>query len=110
MVPLLRMRVVGTFGLAAMYALSFVVVCLGTCFAADMAPGHSCCAGEEGFRTAATDCCSVVPGRGEAPQAVQAPAATAVLAGPPAVFAPPVRQPLSALLASTASPPLVLRI
>jgi len=110
MLPLKRMRVVGTFVLAALYALSFVVVCLGTCFAADMAPDHSCCTGDEGFRAAARDCCSVVPGRGEAPPAVQGLAPATVQTTFVTAIGSPVGLSLCAPLAPAPSPPLVLRI
>jgi hypothetical protein len=104
------MRGVGTFVLAALCAFSFVVVCLGTCFAGDMGAGHSCCAGDEGVGVAARDCCLVVPGRGVAPQVVEAPAPAAIQVPPLAVLGTLVWPPLSAPLASAASPPLVLRI
>jgi hypothetical protein len=104
------MRSGGTAALTVLYALSFVVVCLGTCFAADAAAEHACCAGEDGFRVAARDCCSVVPGRSETPQAMAAPAPVAVVALPWAVLATPLDQSLTPPLVKAASPPVVLRI
>ena len=104
------MRRRATSVLAVMYALSFVVVCLGTCFAGDTAKEHDCCKGEEGFRVVARDCCSVVPGRSETPPAVAAPALVVVLASPAVVPFAAADQRLTAPPAAAASPPLVLRI
>jgi len=95
---------------AAAYGLSFLVVCLGTCFAAAPVAEHACCDGEDGFRAAAVDCCSVTPGAspdgaplaGMAPFAVS-PAPVRVISGrPPSPHAGPV--------SLAPSPPLVLRI
>ena len=104
------MRGRATSVLAVLYALSFVVVCLGTCFAADTAKEHDCCKSQEGFRVAARDCCTVIPGRSETPPAVAAPAPVAVLVLPVAVPVAAADPRLNAPPASAASPPLVLRI
>jgi hypothetical protein len=94
---------------AAGYALSFLVVCLGTCFASAPAE-HACCAEKDGFRAAAIDCCFVTPGRSQdGPQltgltttAVSLPHQVLMFGSQPA---PNVEPPILA-----PSPPLILRI
>ena len=97
------------FLVAAGYALSFLVVCLGTCFAAAPVAEHACCQGKDGFRAVARDCCLVTPGAStDGPSIAHASPYRALVADrlvsdpPIAAWAPP------ATLA--ASPPLVLRI
>jgi hypothetical protein len=100
-----------TGAVAAMQALTFVFVCLGTCLSADT-PKHACCARGAGLRAAAPsapDCCAAHPTLKAARFLVSvahppiAPVALA-LAVPPA-FASALAAPPPA-----ASPPLVLRI
>lgn len=104
------MRTRGTAVLALMYSISFIVVCLATCFAADASPDHACCAGSDGFRAVVRDCCSVVPGLSERTQTVVTPAAIAVLMLRAALPVAPIDRFLSAPPAKAVSPPLVLRI
>jgi hypothetical protein len=103
------MRRAAVLAIAAGYALSFVVVCLGTCFAA-VPSEHACCEGKDGFRETARDCCSVTPSAspsaavsaGAPPVAIAVPHQTVHLHPPSAAHVP------AAVVA--ASPPLVLRI
>lgn len=95
---------------AAGYALSFLVVCLGTCFATAPAAAHACCEGQDGFRAAARDCCHVTPGASAGSQATAGAAEPAS-----ATFHERFRthQPLPAHHSPASlspSPPLVLRI
>jgi hypothetical protein len=101
------MRRVPTGLIAAGYALSFLVVCLGACLAPAAAGGHGCCQQGEGLSAPSADCCSVVPGVTQA-----APAA----AGPPALLAAPISMAPAparpaghaAVPVSTPSPPLIV--
>ena len=94
---------------AAAYALSFLVVCLGTCFAAQPVAEHACCAGQDGFRAMAHDCCLVTPGT-----ATDGPVVAHAAPSTPAVTDRPEAHPLMVVWARgtalAASPPLVLRI
>ena len=96
--------------LAAGYGLSFVAVCLVACLAAPPAAEHACCDGEDGFRTAARDCCVLTQGVSPTPTRVApVPLVVFFLPNYVAVFLPPVVTNAGpATLA--ASPPLVLRI
>ena len=104
------MRRMGVGLVAAGYSLSFLVVCLGACLAQARGGGHGCCPESEGLRAPTADCCSVVPGVSQAP--------APVIAAPPAVLASRATMPLAParlsapglLVASTPSPPHVLRI
>jgi hypothetical protein len=109
-VPMVAMRRTSILLLAAGYGLSFVVVCLGACLAAPAAAEHACCDQEDGFRTAARDCCVVTQGVSPAATHV-APAISVVLFLPDyvAAFLPPV-VPYAGPATLAASPPLVLRI
>lgn len=106
MFPMSRVSVVAV---AAGYALSFVVVCLGTCFAA-VPTEHACCEGKDGFRETARDCCSVTPSASpSAAASAGAPPATIPVPHQTVHFDPPAT-PHVAAAAVAASPPLVLRI
>jgi hypothetical protein len=96
--------------LVAGYGLSFVAVCLGACLAGPPGGEHACCDGEDGFRTAARDCCVVTEGVSPAATHV-APAASVVFSLPNylAAFLPPVVANAGSATPA-ASPPLVLRI
>jgi hypothetical protein len=95
--------------IAAGYGLSFLVVCLGTCFAGAAVAEHACCEGEDGFRAAAVDCCSVMPGASpDGPVAGMATLAVS-LSYANFVSGPPV-SPLVEPVTLAPSPPLVLRI
>lgn len=104
------MRRLRLLSIAAGYALSFVVVCLGACFADGPGAGHACCEETACWRAPSVDCCSVVPGVSQVPAPlVQAP--PAVLSPRAPLDAAPARLPARGLLAaSTPSPPLILRI
>lgn len=95
--------------LAAGYALSFLVVCLGTCFAGAAAE-HACCAEKEGFRAAAVDCCSVTPSTSQAgPQLIGVTTPAVSLLHQTVMFSPrPAANVEKPTLAP--SPPLILRI
>lgn len=95
---------------AAGYGLSFLVVCLGTCFAAAPLAEHACCEGEDGFRAAAVDCCFVTPGASpEGP--LMAGAATFALApSRDSVVSGAPLSPHPEPVTLAPSPPLVLRI
>lgn len=94
---------------AAGYALSFLVVCLGTCFANAPAE-HACCAEKDGFRAAAIDCCSVTPGASQdGPQLTGLMTSAVSLPHQAVMFDPhPAPNPEQPTLAP--SPPLILRI
>jgi hypothetical protein len=94
---------------AAGYALSFLVVCLGTCFAGATAE-HACCAEKDGFRAAAVDCCFVTPGASQdGPQLTGMTTSAVSLPHQALMFGPhPAPKPDQAALAP--SPPLILRI
>ena len=96
--------------LAAVCGLSFVVVCLGTCLASTAAAEHACCDQEDGFRTAARDCCVVTQGVSPAPTHV-APVISVVFFLPDYVgtLLPPVVT-YAGPATPAASPPLVLRV
>jgi hypothetical protein len=103
------MRRISVLLVAAGYGLSFLVVCLGTCFAAAPTAEHACCDGEDGFRAAAFDCCFVTPGASTDGPAVAGMGTVAVSLSHEAAtsyrqVSPPERPTLAA------SPPLVLRI
>jgi hypothetical protein len=95
---------------AAAYALSFLVVCLGTCLAAAPVAEHGCCGGREGVRAAPVDCCSVTPSAAPDGPTAGACASLAIVSSSwPAAVVSPARSPL--VLASLASsPPLILRV
>ena len=94
---------------AAGYALSFLVVCLGTCFA-DAPAEHACCAEKDGFRAAAIDCCFVAPGTSQDGPQVIGMAASAVSLPHQAVMFDPLAAPHAERPTPAPSPPLVLRI
>lgn len=103
------MRRISILAVATGYALSFLVVCLGTCFAGAPPAEHACCNEEDGFRAAAFDCCFVTPGASPDSLAVNGMTAASSLKLPAVTSgrqsSPALHQPLVA-----ASPPLVLRI
>jgi len=95
---------------AAGYGLSFLVVCLGTCYAATPAAEHACCAGEDGFRAADVDCCSVIPAASSDGPLLAGAATVAVALPHDALVSGPSASPLPAYGTVAPSPPLVLRI
>jgi len=95
---------------AAGYGLSFLVVCLGTCFAAAPAGDHACCTEQDGFRAAAFDCCSVMPGACPDGPAVAGMTTVAVSLPHEAAMSGAQLSPRSGPPALAASPPLLLRI
>jgi hypothetical protein len=103
------MRHTGILLVAAGYALSFLVVCLGTCFAAAPVAEHACCDGKDGFRAAAVDCCFVTPGASpDGPILADAGLpAVSPLQADVVIGSPTNPHPASAV---AASPPLILRI
>ena len=109
-VPIVAMRRTSLLVVAAAYALSFLVVCLGTCVAAAPAAEHGCCGGQEGIRAVAVDCCSVTPGAApHAPMAGAPPSTVALTTSLPEDLGFSwCRHPARPRLA--ASPSLVLRI
>ena len=92
------------------YGLSFLVVCLGTCFAAAPAAEHACCNEEDGFRAAAFDCCSVTPGATPDRSGIDGMVRVATSLTPPLVTFGPRLAPRPDRPTLAASPPLVLRI
>jgi hypothetical protein len=107
---MMAMRRAGILLVAAGYGLSFLVVCLGACFAtAPDGDEHACCA-DEGFRATARDCCSVTPGASPESPVVAKWAPRALVAPVAEVIAQPVPLPRGASARAAASPPLVLRI
>jgi hypothetical protein len=103
------MRRVRASVIAAGYALSFIVVCLGACLASGPAADHGCCAGAEGLRAPVLDCCSVVPGVGQ-PSAAVAGDGSASSLEPRPLLASPAFLPAASAPTLAPSPPLVLRI
>jgi hypothetical protein len=95
---------------AAAYALSFLVVCVGNCLAAAPAAAHGCCSGREGIRAASVECCAVTASPSpDAPMAGAFPPLAFVSPSIPAAVVPPAPFVLApASLAS--SPPRILRI
>jgi hypothetical protein len=91
-------------------ALSFLVVCLGACFAPAEAAEHGCCQGEEGWQAPDTDCCSVVPAVSANSAAVASAPAPIVVAALPAFLAPAPLLTAPGVVTTAPSPPLVLRI
>jgi hypothetical protein len=93
-------------------AFSFVVVCLGGCFAPAPAGEHACCQGKEGWQAAGSDsdCCSVVPAISNGGGAVLASAAPIMAVPGPAFTATMPLWTSSPAVAAAPSPPLILRI
>jgi hypothetical protein len=104
------MRRISVLLVAAGYGLSFLVVCLGTCFAAAPVAEHACCDGEDGFRAAAFDCCFVTPGACTDGPAVAGMGAVAVSLSYEAATSYGQISPHPQRPTLAASPPLVLRI
>ena len=109
-VPIMMMRRMSVLLVAASYGLSFLVVCLGTCFAGAPLAEHACCEGDDGFRAAAVDCCAVTPGTSPDGPVMAEAVASAVAVSHDSTMSrqPPLPQP--GRLSPTPSPPLVLRI
>ena len=107
---MLIMRRRAALAVAVGYALSFLVVCLGTCFAAAPVGEHACCEGQDGFKAAARDCCGVTPGASAETSFVVSSLPVAVLPSQPAVGAHSAESHHGPSISTAASPPIVLRI
>lgn len=104
-----RMRRVVILAAALGYGLSFVAVCLAACLMGPTVSDHGCCPTDDGIRAADRDCCSVTPGVSH--QAAQVSDAVPTVAAERS-FAPTLRLPVTVVapVATSASPPLVLRV